>query len=36
MVIKELSEKIQDFYLRGLKDENFVMEAVSNTFRWNL
>ena len=31
MVIRTLSDKIKDYYIKGLKDENFVMEAVQNT-----
>ena len=31
MVIKKLNQEIQKFYINGLKDENFVMEAVQNT-----
>lgn len=32
MIIKELDEKIKEYYLKGLEDENFVMEAVEKTF----
>lgn len=31
MVVKQLNETIKKMYLDGLLDENFVMEAVSNT-----
>ena len=31
MVIKTLSDKIKDYYVKGLKDEYFVMGAVQNT-----
>ena len=31
MVIRKLSQEIQNFYINGLKDENFVMEAVQKT-----
>ena len=32
MVTRDLSEKIREYYLKGLEDENFIMEATESTF----